>query len=59
MNGVIERAKKEMVERRVLVDRYTWSTVVYQASKKGRRGTRVTAGEMLRKGAKGMDRWAR
>ena len=49
---IIRRAKREMIERRVLVDRYTWSKVVYWAAEAGQRGTRKTAGEMLRMAVK-------
>jgi hypothetical protein len=42
----------ELVERSVLVDPDTWSEVTYRAVLKGRRGTRITAGEMLREAAR-------
>ena len=46
----------ELVERSVLVDRDTWSEVVYLAVLKVQRGTRITAGEMLREAAKQVKR---
>lgn len=45
----------ELVERRVLVDRDTWSKIVYKSAIEGRgrkRSTRITAGKMLREASK-------